>query len=293
MSLTVSCPSKWRTLGKIMLEKFHARNQSEIKQLTQRMPAVLIISGLSSLARKSAVSLLLGKRIDDPDSFFSVDSEKSTISINAVRGIYSRLHKKRSDQSPVFVLIKDAHRLTHPAQNALLKLMEETPYNTHIILTVAQADLLLPTVRSRAHKLQLLPLDEKTFADAMKESSASSLKLRHLCGGDPWLLIAEDGTRIEERLIKATVGILRSPLGSALVDSHQLVKDQQSFEQFLFVLARLARAGLKSSSYKDVAKAKQWQHRLETVVNIQDTFHASNINQKLLLDKLLLEFRSA
>lgn len=276
-----------------MINKFNAHNQSEIRRLQKTLPPVLIISGLSARARSSAASLLLGDFIDQPDAYVVVDGEKSTISISSVRGLYNRLHKKRSEKSPLFVQINDAHRLTQPAQNALLKLMEETPSNTHIVLNVAQADLLLPTVRSRAQRLQLLPLDKESFSKAVNESSADAMKLLQLSGGDPWLLSAQEGSRIDESLVKSTVDILRAPLGNALLSSQKFIKDQQTFEQFLFVLARLASVGLKTSAQSNNANAKQWQQRLATVVNVQDTFHTSNINQKLLLDKLLLEFRSA
>jgi DNA polymerase III delta prime subunit len=40
--------------------------------------------------------------------------------------------------------------MTTPAQNALLKLLEEPPANTSFYLTCASASMLLPTIRSRA-----------------------------------------------------------------------------------------------------------------------------------------------
>jgi hypothetical protein len=56
-------------------------------------------------------------------------------------------------------LIVSASRLFHEAQNALLKLFEEPPEGTTIILVLPAEGLLLPTLRSR-----LLPLPSKGMA---------------------------------------------------------------------------------------------------------------------------------
>jgi hypothetical protein len=55
-------------------------------------------------------------------------------------------------------LIISASRLFHEAQNALLKLFEEPPQGTLLILVIPTEGILLPTLRSR---LLLLPSDEK------------------------------------------------------------------------------------------------------------------------------------
>ncbi len=63
------------------------------------------------------------------------------------------------------VLIISASRLFHEAQNALLKLFEEPPAGTILILVIPSEGMLLPTLRSR-----LLPLPNQSVS----ESSAST-----------------------------------------------------------------------------------------------------------------------
>jgi hypothetical protein len=72
-----------------------------------------------------------------------------SIGIEEVRQIQSFLTRKpiQSNQNQVFIL--DAHLLTLPAQNALLKTLEEPPGSSEIYLVTNQSDLLLPTVLSR------------------------------------------------------------------------------------------------------------------------------------------------
>ena len=64
----------------------------------------------------------------------------------------ARALKARASQAPfgsaqVFVLVFEA--ITRPAQNALLKLLEEPANDTYFILVVPNTHILLPTVRSR------------------------------------------------------------------------------------------------------------------------------------------------
>ena len=60
------------------------------------------------------------------------------------------------------VLIISASRLFHEAQNALLKLFEEPPEGTMLILIIPSEGILLPTLRSR-----LLPLPNQKSATAL------------------------------------------------------------------------------------------------------------------------------
>lgn len=50
---------------------------------------------------------------------------------------------------PRLIWIEEADHMTIPAQNAILKILEEPPTNTTIVLTLNNSDSLLPTVRSR------------------------------------------------------------------------------------------------------------------------------------------------
>jgi DNA polymerase-3 subunit delta' len=91
----------------------------------------------------------------------------------AIHGVASaRLILRKAALTPVegakkVFLVGDADRLvpqesSPEAANALLKLLEEPPANTVLVLTTVDANRLLPTVRSRAAPLRLrrLPDDE-------------------------------------------------------------------------------------------------------------------------------------
>ncbi|HTL11955.1 MAG TPA: hypothetical protein VL588_05685 [Bdellovibrionota bacterium] len=60
-------------------------------------------------------------------------------------------------------LIRDADRMTVQAANSLLKLLEEPPPGWILLLTAADASLLLPTLISRCQRIRLSPLTEQTL----------------------------------------------------------------------------------------------------------------------------------
>jgi DNA polymerase-3 subunit delta' len=57
-------------------------------------------------------------------------------------------------------IIDGAHTLNIAAQNALLKTLEDPPPRSILILVANNADALLPTVRSRLHRVPFAPLSE-------------------------------------------------------------------------------------------------------------------------------------
>lgn len=83
----------------------------------------------------------------NPDTLILV-SEKS-LGIEEVRHVQNFLSKKPIQESHNAVYILDAHLLTIPAQNALLKTLEEPPGDSQIYLVTSSPDTLLPTVLSR------------------------------------------------------------------------------------------------------------------------------------------------
>src|SRR6185295_16996468 len=57
------------------------------------------------------------------------------------------------------VIIDNAAEMVEPAQNALLKTLEEPPPSSVFILVTSRPDVLLPTVRSRCQRLRFGRLD--------------------------------------------------------------------------------------------------------------------------------------
>ena len=81
------------------------------------------------------------------DTYIYDTSEEAGIEM--VREVQTKLATLPLNSALTTIIIKDSHNLTIPAQNALLKILEEPPLSSQIILTTSNPELLLPTIVSR------------------------------------------------------------------------------------------------------------------------------------------------
>jgi DNA polymerase III subunit delta' len=86
------------------------------------------------------------------------EEERRDVRIEQVRDLVRWLGLQPLMAPRKVALVDDAHCLSVPAQNALLKTLEEPPGASVIVLVAAAAGLLLPTIRSRCQIVRLEPL---------------------------------------------------------------------------------------------------------------------------------------
>ncbi len=95
-----------------------------------------------------------------------VAPEGTSLGIDQVRLLQQTLSLSPTRADSVRVVVIDqAESLTLEAQNALLKLIEEPPPATTMILTVTNPEALLPTVRSRSQSLYFPPVATAAIKD--------------------------------------------------------------------------------------------------------------------------------
>ena len=81
--------------------------------------------------------------------------------IDSVREIIqSAKYKPLEGKTKVYV-IDECHKLTNDAQNAMLKILEDTPSHVYFILCTTDPQKLLKTVKSRAVQFRMSPLDDR------------------------------------------------------------------------------------------------------------------------------------
>ncbi|GIK83525.1 MAG: hypothetical protein BroJett025_01470 [Patescibacteria group bacterium] len=97
-----------------------------------------------------AVSLWLNKPITNQANIILINETGESIKIETVREIKEKLaYASYVANQPRYFIFLDAHLLTIPAQNALLKAIEEPPKDTQLIFVTATPEKLLETIRSR------------------------------------------------------------------------------------------------------------------------------------------------
>ncbi|MBN1296137.1 DNA polymerase III subunit [bacterium] len=90
-----------------------------------------------------------------------------TIRIDAMRDMQKRLYLHPLESTIKTVILDDADTMLVPAQNSLLKILEEPPGNALIILIVRNPSGLLPTIRSRCQPIPFSKLSHPDMTDAL------------------------------------------------------------------------------------------------------------------------------
>jgi DNA polymerase III subunit delta' len=97
------------------------------------------------------------------------------IRIEQVRQLQERLSFRALEAPHKVVLFVTAHAMNAPAQNALLKTLEEPPRDTVLILISSAPDKLLPTIRSRCSKASFGPLPMDFIASKLKAAAKKGM----------------------------------------------------------------------------------------------------------------------
>lgn len=113
-----------------------------------------------------------------------------------------RLSLKRFEGRRRFVILDPADAMNPQAQNALLKTLEEPPPETTLVLVAAQADSLLPTIRSRCLRLAFAPLPQDLIEERLRAAGREPQEARlaaALSGGSLGKALSLDAASLAER----------------------------------------------------------------------------------------------
>jgi DNA polymerase-3 subunit delta' len=122
--------------------------------------------------------------------------ERGVITVDQIREIGHFLHLTASEGGRRIVIIDPIDDLNSNGANSLLKLLEEPPENTVLMLISNMPGGLLPTIRSRCRRLALNPLsDEEMTRWFATGDGAAPDAVSRLAGGSPGraLALMEEG----------------------------------------------------------------------------------------------------
>ncbi len=113
-------------------------------------PSTLIIGKSTEIINEILSSLGHKKILNNPDINL-IDNEYT---IEKIRDIKKFLSTKPYSHQNKITIILDADNLEIPAQNALLKILEDPGENNYLILTTKKPHSLLATINSRCHQIK-------------------------------------------------------------------------------------------------------------------------------------------
>ena len=203
-------------------------------------------------------------------------------------------------------IVGDAERMVPQegadmAANALLKMLEEPPANTFVILTSSEPGALLPTIRSRVVNVRVAPLATRdvesfladpTVADALKRSRVkmSAADYVRLAEGAPGRLFESDERDVAitgaQRLLEAALGgdrsrSIRAAMAQGATKARGAFSD--TLDELTALLAERARAAVARGDERSALGASR------AIVNVEQakTLAAGNVSPALITATLL------
>jgi len=110
-----------------------------------------------------------------------VVAPKRVLLVDQMRQIEREANFRPYEGKARIFLVDDADKLNEPDANALLKILEEPPPTSHLILITSQPAMLLPTIRSRCQSVRFSPIGAPEIEEYLirnKLASASDARLR-------------------------------------------------------------------------------------------------------------------
>ncbi|HLE63105.1 MAG TPA: DNA polymerase III subunit delta' [Pyrinomonadaceae bacterium] len=133
-----------------------------------------------------------------------VVAPKRVLLVDQMRQIEREANFRPFEGNARVFLIDDADKLNEPAANALLKVLEEPPPTSHLILITSQPAMLLPTIRSRCQVVRFSPLtaaeiEEYLIRNQSAPKKEAALRARVARGSIGRALASDVRTLTEQR----------------------------------------------------------------------------------------------
>ncbi len=107
---------------------------------------------------------------DNHPDIIRIKPSGAFIKIDQIRGCCDTLAMKPYEARVRVVIISDAHAMNPSAGNALLKMLEEPPDSSILILTACQTSDLLPTIVSRCQHIRFNPVSVESIETLLIEN---------------------------------------------------------------------------------------------------------------------------
>lgn len=199
---------------------------------------------------KELVQVMATERKITKFDIFSLETEKA-VGIADIRGLTKQIFLKPIQGEQKMVVLEAFFGISIDAQNAFLKILEEPPLSTTIII-LANSNLFLPTILSRCI---LIELDKKIYIDKTEEKE-----------------ILEIINRLE------TLGV-----GERLKMAQDYSKDKQQALIFLEKLIIITRNQMVINRQLSLSK------KLKVLQKYYKELKQSNVNLRLSLENIFLQ----
>ena len=251
-----------------------------------------------------------------PDIITLEREKENTIGVNDIRKMRTDVQIKPYSAAHKVYIIPDAEKMTPAAQNALLKTLEEPPSYAVILLLADGTTAFLPTIRSRCVTLPMRPVPEKAVEECLVERFDASPERARLCarfsggsiGRAALLLDNENFSALRDRTISFLRDIDQKDAADIAAFAKETAAEGLTQDLIDFVLTWIRDLLVCRSTNRtenliftdevqyiiEAAPGASWkglQAASEAVFRARRRL-ASNVNEELTLQMMLLEIRS-
>lgn len=276
----------------------HSSSLDQIQSFIKRPSHALILQSVSSLSLQLATehiitTLLAVSATNDNPAVLRIPKNSLSVSIEEIREIQKFVKLKTLGSKSIrrVICIYKSETMSTEAQNALLKILEEPPLDTILIVCTKKIDALLPTVRSRA---QIIALKSPTRAQYIQmypdHDSAEVEKAFLMSDGIPETLesILQDST---ESTSIADMNQAKQILAASTYDKLlqvEVLSKNKSSAQVLKALENICYAAMNQAASRNAASTKQWAQRLKLILAAERDL-TYNVSSKVVLTDLFMQ----
>jgi DNA polymerase-3 subunit gamma/tau len=142
---------------------------------TKTLPQALVFFGPSGCG-KTTMARILKSELGCHDMNFMELNGANTRGIDTVREVIINSQYLALYGGPKIFLFDEAHKLTNDAQNALLKILEDTPRDVYFVLCTTDQIKLIKTIKTRITQLAVSALTNTEMTGLLKDVSTKEKK---------------------------------------------------------------------------------------------------------------------
>lgn len=232
--------------------------------------------------------LIIEPEMEEKDGIF----KEKEIKIDAIKNLQKEFSLTSFGANYRVAIIRGAQKLNISAQNALLKILEEPPKNTMIILTAEDEKKLLPTIVSRCQIKRFGLLSSEEIGGMLDASLPNREEIIFWSLGRPgWaqkFLYSEKELEEKKEIAKEFQSLLSMPLNEKLFLAESLSKNTpQLLAKMDLWIILLRSAILDQKSFISISPAKALK-LIEEIEKSRDVIKNTNSNVRLAMESLAI-----
>lgn len=279
----------------------HPASQSALEHFQSAPSHAIMLAGSQGLGKTHiaatiAAHLLATDRaaLTNHAYYREVMPVRDTITIEQIRELigFFRLVVPGTGAIKRIAVVQDADKLGLEAQNALLKLLEEPPEGSVLVLTSSRMQSLLPTIRSRVQIISVQPPSEKALVSHFESQGHQTADIQHAllrAGGNiaEASLLLEGSTEETDNSLQLVKQALGGNSYARLLMVDGLTKHKEQATRFVDTLLQVATVSLEAAAKKQSTALPRWYVVLQASHTAQMALER-NANTKLVLTDLML-----